>query len=312
MFPLKQAEYERNTRLTYGEMKRELLERISNQYAEPKKTADFAFERTKGHCFYCGSKLYYVKNDNSYLLKNATLDHIIPVLHFGIIAKGNTALSCRSCNSEKNGSLAIDYYKERIALKQACYFDTIEQAKEELLNQVSIYQDEFPLMAKLSEASIAGSIDTISFEMILECAKENKSNKNQLMLEGDKLKVLANKQEKQIFIEENSVQNKTPLFNHYLSKINPLFQLDNAKKSSSFIAFFNSLPKHLNQFDFMDLDNLNGEAVLSSLSSVPSGLQKEKIKLFKQIMTALSVSIDNKALNLNKQYYLSLKSRYKV
>lgn len=69
--------------------------------------AGFARELGYG-CMYCGSA------DNVYLN-----EHMIPASRGGITVVGNVGPSCKTCNSSKGDSTALEYYAERLTQDQA-------------------------------------------------------------------------------------------------------------------------------------------------------------------------------------------------
>jgi len=54
----------------------------------------------EGKCYYCGVSLS---------LKDATLDHILPLARGGTTKKGNVAVACKSCNSEKRDNTPVEW-----------------------------------------------------------------------------------------------------------------------------------------------------------------------------------------------------------
>lgn len=51
-------------------------------------------------CYYCQTPL---------TLKEATLDHIVPISCGGKTQKGNIAISCKSCNTEKKARTPVEW-----------------------------------------------------------------------------------------------------------------------------------------------------------------------------------------------------------
>lgn len=62
-----------------------------------------AWEKTKGHCWYCGLAL------NPF--ENFCIDHVVPKHHGGTSHAENLLPSCRRCNSRK-GLKSLDQYRE--------------------------------------------------------------------------------------------------------------------------------------------------------------------------------------------------------
>jgi len=54
----------------------------------------------KGKCYYCGC---------SFLSKELTMDHIVPVARGGKSTKGNIVTACKYCNNAKKQLLPIEW-----------------------------------------------------------------------------------------------------------------------------------------------------------------------------------------------------------
>lgn len=140
------------------------------------ESKQFAFDLTKGHCFYCGEKLYRVnenKDNEVVLMKNATWDHVYPASNFGILTKGNEVLCCGKCNKAKDSFSAESYFLNLLEHGQLTYFDTFTEFKETLNLLREEYKKTFPLVADLNERIKNNEITDISLSEFLILASYN-------------------------------------------------------------------------------------------------------------------------------------------
>jgi len=61
----------------------------------------------KGRCHYCGA---------AFPSKELTLDHVVPLVRGGRTSKGNCVPACKSCNSQKQSLLPLEWdaYLQRL------------------------------------------------------------------------------------------------------------------------------------------------------------------------------------------------------
>jgi hypothetical protein len=68
------------------------------------KERSHIYEKTNGHCAYCGCKLRF---------EQMTVDHIKPIAHGGKDTENNMLPACRSCNHRK-GTSSVDSFREQV------------------------------------------------------------------------------------------------------------------------------------------------------------------------------------------------------
>lgn len=70
------------------------------------------WEKTNGHCWYCGAELSLICSAND--SANLCIDHVIPQAQGGSHGIENLVPACRQCNSQK-GARTLDQYRWWIA-----------------------------------------------------------------------------------------------------------------------------------------------------------------------------------------------------
>jgi len=55
---------------------------------------------SKGECYYCGK---------TFLPKELTMDHVVPVSRGGKSTKGNLVTACKDCNNKKKNLLPMEW-----------------------------------------------------------------------------------------------------------------------------------------------------------------------------------------------------------
>lgn len=175
--------YKRTNSKDIGKFRRVLLELVADQMFDSKETLQAAFDFTEGHCFYCGAKLYTRGTDGrDELIKTASLDHIIPALHLGVIAPGNAALSCVACNLNKGAHSVRDYYQRRFNAKMVCYFDTQSELDLALEELEATYSKSLPLLQLISRELESEEHENFSLGTFLNCISVNENGLKDLLV----------------------------------------------------------------------------------------------------------------------------------
>lgn len=74
---------------------------------------DAIYDRDNGLCTYCGDETIRTSNNSN--LKQATLDHVVPVSARGPDVEANVVLACRHCNTSKR-QRSIEFMEEQWAV----------------------------------------------------------------------------------------------------------------------------------------------------------------------------------------------------
>lgn len=82
-----------------------------------KETRQKVFDKTGGHCWYCGGKTCLVY-DPAHPRQAMTLDHIVPRISGGTNRFGNLVPACHRCNGSKNNS-TIEQFRYLIMMRLA-------------------------------------------------------------------------------------------------------------------------------------------------------------------------------------------------
>lgn len=132
------------------------------------------FDLTKGHCFYCGRKLYNVKSNSIKLIPSATIDHLIPASSLGMCVKGNIVLACDNCNQERGVQTPIDYYKKLEASNTPRLYDTLHGFESKLGKIENIYKTNYPESYYLAKNLYENKFD--DFKIVLQTSKNKKQD----------------------------------------------------------------------------------------------------------------------------------------
>lgn len=310
-----------------------------------KDTMEHAFKMTEGRCFFCGEKLYYTDMEgNKHLVKSANLDHIIPANVFGLLVKGNAALTCRDCNCSKSNIPAIEYFNLRYNARQITLYDTPKDFQDKLDEFYSEYSQSWPMMAMLNKQIENGDLTEISLETIIMCASVNPADKSQFMIpvnyspqgnakfESNDLDSKSNHLINQLEIKRNEeIKKEKPLFwatpksevvLPELDKFSPVsiemaklieWALINSPKSNekklessrrSAYSMFSSIEKN-----HPDLVNKIGTVNLSSIidnSLFPR--TSGQMKNFNVVATIMSELIGNPGLIMNEEFLIDFRN----
>ena len=282
--------YTRLNTKTLGKFRRVLLELIADNYFDPAETLQSAFDLTKGHCFYCSKKLYFRDEDGYDKLTNeASLDHIVPALYFGVIAPGNAALSCKACNLEKGSKSVEDYYKSRFLAHRASYFDTMEELLVELTKLRELYDKNLPMLSLLSSQLKKGEMNEVSIETVIACAQVNPNPERQLMLPQSYVSKNCVDEEKEDNVSSIKQDDSDGLFAFYYEKIKVL-SIQNIN-TAMIKDKINKLESSFPDVDFRNIESLNRatlDEVKKRYFDTNSGA-----KVFNKIFTGLAVISGN-------------------
>lgn len=172
-----------------GKFKRLLGKLITDSFTNYNETVNEAFELTKGHCFYCGQKLYIkLKNGDDKLIANSTIDHVIPSSEMGLLVPGNTVVACECCNKEKGNMSAKEYFNQRYNNQKVTLYDTPSEFDEVIDELTTRYSNDWPMMFLLNKQINEGALNQVSIESILKCASVNPSNTREVMLDFNYVK----------------------------------------------------------------------------------------------------------------------------
>lgn len=89
---------------------------MSKKWSKSKLQA--VWNKTGGHCWYCGKELVLGGTDGADIKDVFVPDHMLPRCQGGSNDIENLTPSCWSCNSRKNG-LDVEQYRMHLAIKAA-------------------------------------------------------------------------------------------------------------------------------------------------------------------------------------------------
>lgn len=136
---------------TINNLFRTISDLYSNQYCKIPKAKEFAVNLSKGHCFYCGERLY---DKNKKLLDVAQFDHFYPAANMNLFTLGNIVLSCSSCNIAKSDLDPMKFIKDRFNNSLQTFYKTYNEYELTVDNFRSFYFKDFPLFYELKTTNI--------------------------------------------------------------------------------------------------------------------------------------------------------------
>lgn len=124
-------------------IRRILSDDFSRIYGNAKEAKEYSIEKTDGRCFYCGVVLYKTKN-NVRFFSDIAHDHIYPASRWGLYVKGNVAITCWKCNSDKSDKDPIEFAHEMINNKGTTFYSSIDEFNAFFNEFQKPYRETFP------------------------------------------------------------------------------------------------------------------------------------------------------------------------
>lgn len=81
----------------------EHIKKERSKARELRKSQWWKRKLNEGHCYYC---------EKSFIPSELTMDHKVPLARGGFSTKANLVTACKSCNSNKQNTLAVDWKPE--------------------------------------------------------------------------------------------------------------------------------------------------------------------------------------------------------